>query len=82
MDGVLWHDDEPIGDLPEIFSAIDRMALKVTFATNNATKSVSEFLHKLANFGVKVHPEQLALLLQMLPYDIFPSILHHPLRFL
>ncbi|MEN6530490.1 MAG: HAD-IIA family hydrolase [Anaerolineaceae bacterium] len=59
MDGVLWHDDEPIGDLPEIFSAIDRMALKVTFATNNATKSVSEFLHKLADFGVKVHPEQI-----------------------
>jgi len=38
MDGVLWHDNEPIGDLPEIFSAIDRMALKVTFATNNASK--------------------------------------------
>jgi 4-nitrophenyl phosphatase len=59
MDGVLWHDNEPIGDLPEIFSAIDRMALKVTFATNNATMSASEFAHKLADFGVKVQPEQI-----------------------
>ncbi len=59
MDGVLWHDSEPIGDLPEIFSAISRMGLLVSFATNNATKSVSEFLNKLASFGVSVTPEQI-----------------------
>ena len=52
MDGVLWHDREPIGNLPEIFSEIGSMGLKVSFATNNATKSVSEFVHKLAGFGV------------------------------
>lgn len=58
MDGVLWHDSEPIGNLPDIFAAINSMGLQVTFATNNATKSVSEFLHKLASFGVQVEPEQ------------------------
>ena len=59
MDGVLWHDSEPIGNLPEVFSAISRMGLKVAFATNNATKSVSEFQHKLSRFGVQVKPEQI-----------------------
>jgi 4-nitrophenyl phosphatase len=59
MDGVLWHDSEPIGNLPENFSAISSMGLKVTFATNNATKSVSEFQLKLASFGVEVHTEQI-----------------------
>lgn len=58
MDGVLWHDSEPIGNLPEIFAGIDRLGLKVTFATNNATKSVDEFLNKLASFGVLANPEQ------------------------
>lgn len=59
MDGVLWHDSEPIGNLPEVFSAISKMGLKVSFATNNATKSVSEFQHKLLGFGVEVEPEQI-----------------------
>ncbi len=59
MDGVLWHDSEPIGNLPEVFSAISRMGLRISFATNNATKSVSEFQHKLLRFGVEVKPEQI-----------------------
>jgi len=59
MDGVLWHDSEPIGNLPEVFSAISKMGLQVSFATNNATKSVSEFQEKLLGFGVEVRPEQI-----------------------
>ncbi|MGV8050452.1 MAG: HAD-IIA family hydrolase [Anaerolineaceae bacterium] len=58
MDGVLWHDSEPIGDLPEIFSGITMMGLKVVFVTNNATKSVDEYVVKLRTFGVKVDREQ------------------------
>ena len=59
MDGVLWHDNKPIGNLPEIFAGISRLGLKVTFATNNATKSVEEFRNKLAKNGVSVNPEQI-----------------------
>ena len=59
MDGVLWHDKEPIGNLPDIFSSINRMGLKHTFATNNATKSVSEFVQKLAGFGVNAQAAQI-----------------------
>lgn len=58
MDGVLWHDSKPIGNLPEIFAGINRLGLKVTFATNNATKSVDEFVNKLASFGVTTNREQ------------------------
>ncbi|MFZ3070350.1 MAG: HAD-IIA family hydrolase [Anaerolineaceae bacterium] len=59
MDGVVWHDSEPIGDLPEIFKGISDMDLKVVFATNNATKTVGEYQEKLLGFGVKIQPEQI-----------------------
>ena len=59
MDGVLWHDNAPIGDLPEVFAAIRRMGLKVTFCTNNATKSALEFQQKLLGFGVEVASDQI-----------------------
>lgn len=59
MDGVLWHDKESIGNLPEIFNVIAGMGLKVTFATNNATKNIDELLHKLAGFGVNAQAEQI-----------------------
>ncbi len=52
MDGVLWHDTQPIGDLKEIFNRIDDLELKFVLATNNATRTVEEFLDKIAQFGV------------------------------
>ena len=59
MDGVLWHDNTPIGDLPAIFARIHERGLKVAMATNNATRSVDEHLEKLAGFGVKLKPWQI-----------------------
>jgi len=59
MDGVLWKDSKPIGDLPYIFKGISDLGLKVVFATNNATKSIEEYQQKLASFGVQVEPEQI-----------------------
>ncbi|HOV30269.1 MAG TPA: HAD-IIA family hydrolase [Anaerolineaceae bacterium] len=59
MDGVLWKDSKPIGDLPYIFKGISDLGLKVVFATNNATKSIDEYQQKLASFGVQVEPEQI-----------------------
>ena len=47
MDGVLWRSTQAIGDLPSIFADIKRLNLKVVLATNNATKSVQQFLDKL-----------------------------------
>jgi 4-nitrophenyl phosphatase len=59
MDGVLWKDSQPIGDLPAIFARFNELGLKVTLATNNATKTVDEFCQKILGFGVEVSPWQI-----------------------
>jgi len=59
MDGVLWHDSEPIGNLPEIFVKIQSLGLDFVIATNNSSKTVREYQKKLADFGVHVRPEQI-----------------------
>jgi len=59
MDGVLWRDTEPIGDLHTIFRKIDQMGLETAFATNNATRSIEQYVQKLRSFGVAARPEQI-----------------------
>jgi 4-nitrophenyl phosphatase len=59
MDGVLWKDMAPIGDLPDTFGRIRAAGLKVTLATNNATMTVDQYLEKLAGFGVVLQAEQI-----------------------
>lgn len=54
MDGVLWRDSEPLGDLAGIFECIHEMGFRVILATNNATRTVDEYHTKLAKFGVKL----------------------------
>jgi len=53
MDGVLWKESTPIGDLVEIFGTISRRGLKVCLATNNATRTPEQYLERLYGFGVK-----------------------------
>lgn len=59
MDGVLWRDMEPIGDLPAIFNKTAEAGLKVLFATNNTTRTPEEYKEKLAHFGVNVSADQI-----------------------
>ncbi|MDD2521534.1 MAG: HAD-IIA family hydrolase [Anaerolineaceae bacterium] len=59
MDGVLWHDNEPIGDLPAVFDQIRNLGLDFVLATNNSAKTIEEYQQKLADFGVEVKPEQI-----------------------
>jgi 4-nitrophenyl phosphatase len=59
MDGVLWKDDTPIGNLHAVFDRIHSRGLEVTLATNNATKTVDEYLKKLRGFGVTLEPWQI-----------------------
>jgi len=56
MDGVLWRNTDPIGDLPAIFTSIEAQGLQWICATNNATQSPEEFAEKLRGFGVETHP--------------------------
>lgn len=59
MDGVLWRENEPIGDLPATFAKFEKAGLKVILATNNATKSQAMYVEKLAKMGVSVNKEQI-----------------------
>jgi 4-nitrophenyl phosphatase len=59
MDGVLWRDDQPIGDLPAVFSGIKNLHLKCILATNNATLSGEKALVKLKGFGVELERWQI-----------------------
>ena len=59
MDGVLWKDDTPIGNLRAIFNRIKARGLQVALATNNATKTVDEYLAKLRGFGVELEARQI-----------------------
>jgi len=59
MDGVLWREDTPIGDLPTIFACIREHGLNVACATNNASRTVDEFLDKFASHGVTLEPWQI-----------------------
>jgi len=48
MDGVIWKDNSPIGDLPAIFQEIRRKGFKFILATNNAVRTLPAFQEKLA----------------------------------
>jgi 4-nitrophenyl phosphatase len=52
MDGVLWSENTPIGNLPAIFASITARGLKVCLATNNATRTPEQYLQRLCDFGV------------------------------
>ena len=59
MDGVLWRDEEAIGNLPQIFDTIRELGLSFVLATNNSSKSVTEYLDKLSGFGVTLEPKHI-----------------------
>ena len=52
MDGVLWAENNPIGDLPRIFQTISKKTLSVALATNNSTRTPIEYIERLKQFGV------------------------------
>jgi 4-nitrophenyl phosphatase len=58
MDGVLWKDNEPIGDIKYIFKKITDLGLRVVLATNNATRTVEQYQEKVCTFGVELEPWQ------------------------
>lgn len=59
MDGVLWADSHALIDLPATFSRFKELNLAVALATNNSTRTVEQYLEKLAGFGVSVEPWQI-----------------------
>lgn len=55
MDGVLWKDSEPIGDLAKIFKKLTESGIKYAFATNNATRTVGQYVAKLREYGIPIN---------------------------
>ncbi len=58
MDGVLWRGGEPLGDLPELFARLRALGISFVFVTNNATRTVEDYVERLRRFGVEVEPWQ------------------------
>jgi 4-nitrophenyl phosphatase len=59
MDGVLWRENEAIGDLNAIFTRFENAGLQVICATNNATKTPEQYVEKLAGLGAALKQEQI-----------------------
>ncbi len=59
MDGVIWRNNQPIGNPAEIFKTLHNAGVKVAFATNNSTKTVGQYVSTLANIGVTASPDQI-----------------------
>jgi 4-nitrophenyl phosphatase len=59
MDGVIWRDKHPIGDLSQIFRTVAERGLGYAFATNNSTSSVDMYIEQLRKNGIPANAEQI-----------------------
>ena len=59
MDGVLWRESAPIGNLAVLFDRISQLGLQFVLATNNATRTPKQYVEKLECFGVKIGESQI-----------------------
>ncbi len=76
MDGVLWRENSPIGDLPFIFKRIRELGIKFVLATNNGTRTADQYLEKIATFGVDLNKSQVinsAMALSHMLHKRFPT---------
>ncbi|MCA9907176.1 MAG: HAD-IIA family hydrolase [Anaerolineae bacterium] len=60
MDGVLWRGDVQLPGVHEWFSLLRTRAIPFALATNNSTKTPTDYVDKLAHFGIDgVKPHQI-----------------------
>lgn len=59
MDGVVWRGMTPMPGLTDFFATLRRLNIGVVLATNNASRTVEQYVAKLAGFGVTVEPWQI-----------------------
>jgi 4-nitrophenyl phosphatase len=58
-DGVLWRDDKAISGLDHFFDVIRSRGIRWALLTNNNTRTVGEYLTKLAGFGIEADAGQI-----------------------
>jgi len=54
MDGVLWHGNNPIDGLVDLFTTLRKCSLPFILATNNASLTQQQYVDKLKVMGVEV----------------------------
>ena len=59
LDGVIWKDQLPLGDLSKIFTQIKLLNWQFVFASNNSTYDLEHFLDKFNCFGITLEPWQI-----------------------
>ena len=59
MDGVLWRGMTPMPGLVAFFTGLREREIDFVLATNNASKTLSQYVAKLAGFGVAIAAEQI-----------------------
>lgn len=59
MDGVLWHGNQPLPGLNELFTTLRELQLPFVLATNNASLTQQQYIDKLASMKVDVAPSEI-----------------------
>ncbi len=59
MDGVLWHGNRPFPGLTDFFQTLRNKRLNFILATNNASLTTEQYIHKLDSMGVQIHPQEI-----------------------
>lgn len=58
-DGVLWRGNQPLPGLDRFFEALRARGMTWALLTNNNTRTVNEYLSKLAGFGIEADAGQI-----------------------
>ena len=59
LDGVLYRGVEPVPGVADSIARLRGAGIKVVFATNNATKTLTQYVERLARFDVAATPEEI-----------------------
>lgn len=59
MDGVLWEGNQALPRLIDFFKFLRKKNLAFILATNNASLTQAQYIAKLKNMGVEVHPKEI-----------------------
>lgn len=54
MDGVLWRGETPLPGLHDFFALLTQHHIRYMLVTNNASRTPSQYVEKLARFGIDV----------------------------
>ena len=58
MDGVLWRGEQPLPRLPEFFDTLRELGVRFVLATNNASRTGSQYVQRLLRFGAAVNEDE------------------------